>query len=167
MILLTLVVIMLQVRSFGAMFMVFATAPLGLIGAVPVLLLFDQPFGFNAILGLIGIGGILMRNTLIFTDQIKQNQHEGMPIREAIVEATVRRARPVVLTALAAAFAFIPLTLSVFWAALAYVLIGGVLVGTLITLLFLPALCTVVLGRATATARESTPLSLATCESGG
>jgi multidrug efflux pump subunit AcrB len=156
MILLTLVVIMLQVRSFAVMFMVFATAPLGLIGAVPTLLLFDQPFGFNAILGLIGIGGILMRNTLIFTDQIKQNEHAGMPIHEAIVEATVRRARPVVLTALAAAFAFIPLTLSVFWAALAYVLIGGVLAGTLITLLFLPALCSMVLGRTQSLAiRES------------
>jgi multidrug efflux pump subunit AcrB len=108
-----------------------------------------------------------MRNTLIFTDQIKQNQHEGMPIREAIVEATVRRARPVLLTALAAAFAFIPLTLSVFWAALAYVLIGGVVVGTLITLLLLPAVCTLVLGTATAPARHSTTLSLATNESGG
>ena len=147
MILLTLVVIMFQVRSFGVMFMVFATAPLGLIGAVPTLLLFHQPFGFNAILGLIGIGGILMRNTLIFTDQIKQNQGEGMPIREAIVEATVRRARPVVLTALAAALAFIPLTHSVFWSSLAFVLIGGVLVGTVLTLLFLPALCTLVLMR--------------------
>ena len=87
MILLTLTVIMFQVRSFGVMFMVFATAPLGLIGAVPTLLLFNQPFGFNAILGLIGIGGILMRNTLIFTDQIRQNQDHGMAIREAIIEA--------------------------------------------------------------------------------
>lgn len=147
MILLTLTVIMFQVRSFGVMFMVFATAPLGLIGAVPTLLLFNQPFGFNAILGLIGIGGILMRNTLIFTDQIRQNQDHGMPIREAIIEATVRRARPVILTALAAALAFIPLTLSVFWSSLAYVLIGGVLVGTVLTLLFLPALCSLVLGR--------------------
>ena len=145
MILLTLTVIMFQVRSFGVMFMVFATAPLGLIGAVPTLLLFNQPFGFNAILGLIGIGGILMRNTLIFTDQIRQNQDHGMPIREAIIEATVRRARPVILTALAAALAFIPLTLSVFWSSLAYVLIGGVLVGTVLTLLFLPALCSLVL----------------------
>jgi len=147
MILLTLTVIMFQVRSFGVMFMVFATAPLGLIGAVPTLLLFNQPFGFNAILGLIGIGGILMRNTLIFTDQIRQNQEQGMATTEAIVEATVRRARPVILTALAAALAFIPLTLSVFWSSLAYVLIGGVLVGTLLTLLFLPALCSLVLGR--------------------
>ncbi|MBN0977275.1 efflux RND transporter permease subunit [Pseudomonas hygromyciniae] len=147
MILLTLTVIMFQVRSFGVMFMVFATAPLGLIGAVPTLLLFNQPFGFNAILGLIGIGGILMRNTLIFTDQIRQNQEQGMATSEAIIEATVRRARPVILTALAAALAFIPLTLSVFWSSLAYVLIGGVLVGTLLTLLFLPALCSLVLGR--------------------
>ncbi|WP_375739512.1 efflux RND transporter permease subunit [Pseudomonas boanensis] len=146
MILLTLVVIMFQVRSFALMFMVFATAPLGLIGAVPVLLLFNQPFGFNAILALIGIGGILMRNTLIFTDQIEQEQAHGRPLREAIIEATVRRARPVLLTALAAALAFIPLTFSVFWSSLAFVLIGGVLVGTVLTLLFLPALCALVLG---------------------
>ena len=146
MILLTLVVIMFQVRSFRLMFMVFATAPLGLIGAIPALLLFNQPFGFNAILALIGIGGILMRNTLIFTDQIEQERAHGRPLREAIIEATVRRARPVLLTALAAALAFIPLTFSVFWSALAYVLIGGVLVGTVLTLLFLPALCALVLG---------------------
>lgn len=146
MILLMLVVIMFQVRSFGVMFMVFATAPLGLVGAVPALLIFNQPFGFNAILALIGIGGILMRNTLIFTDQIRQNQDHGMSTHEAVVEATVRRARPVVLTALAAALAFIPLTLSVFWSSLAFVLIGGVLMGTLLTLLFLPALCSLVLG---------------------
>jgi hypothetical protein len=100
-----------------------------------------QAFGFNAILGLIGIGGILMRNTLIFTDQIEQKRRAGSPLGDAIVEATVRRARPVVLTALAAAFAFVPLTFSVFWSELAFVLIGGVLAGTVVTLLFLPALC--------------------------
>ena len=155
MILLTLVVIMFQVRSFALMFMVFATAPLGLIGAVPTLLLFGQPFGFNAILALIGIGGILMRNTLIFTDQIRREQADGRPLREAIVEATVRRARPVLLTALAAALAFIPLTFSVFWSAMAYVLIGGVLVGTLLTLLFLPALSALVLRAAQRPADES------------
>ncbi|RFQ06393.1 efflux RND transporter permease subunit [Pseudomonas putida] len=145
MIMLTLVVIMFQVRSFALMFMVFATAPLGLIGAVPVLLLFDQPFGFNAILALIGIGGILMRNTLIFTDQIEQEQAQGRPLHEAIIEATVRRARPVLLTALAAALAFIPLTFSVFWSSLAFVLIGGIQVGTVLTLLYLPSLCALVL----------------------
>jgi multidrug efflux pump subunit AcrB len=122
------------------MFMVFATAPLGLVGAVPTLLIFHQAFGFNAILGLIGLSGILMRNTLILVDQIKHDREAGLTDYEAIVESTVRRARPVILTAVAAMLAFIPLTHSTFWGALAYVLIGGVGVGTRLTLLFLPAL---------------------------
>lgn len=140
MIMLMLIFIMLQVRSFPTMFMVFATAPLGLIGAAPTLLMFHQPFGFNAILGLIGLAGILMRNTLILVDQINHNKASGLSAYDAVVEATVRRARPVILTAVAAMLAFIPLTLSSFWGALAYVLIGGVGVGTVLTLLFLPAL---------------------------
>ncbi|MCJ2048751.1 efflux RND transporter permease subunit [Methylobacterium sp. J-070] len=140
MLIVTLTVIMLQVRSFTTMFMVFATAPLGLVGAVPTLLVFHQPFGFNAILGLIALSGILMRNTLILVDQIHHDRAAGLSDYEAIVESTVRRARPVILTAAAAMLAFIPLTHSVFWGALAYVLIGGVGVGTLLTLLFLPAL---------------------------
>lgn len=138
--LLMLAFIMLQVRSFSTMFMVFATAPLGLVGAVPTLLLFHQPFGFNAILGLIGLAGIIMRNTLILVDQIHHDLADGLSDYEAIVESTVRRARPVVLTAIAAMLAFIPLTFSSFWGALAFVLIGGVGVGTALTLLFLPAL---------------------------
>ncbi|MDK9706245.1 MAG: efflux RND transporter permease subunit [Desulforhopalus sp.] len=138
--LLMLIFIMLQVRSFATMFMVFATAPLGLVGAVPTLLIFHQAFGFNAILGLIGLAGIIMRNTLILVDQIRHDQAAGLSDYEAIVESTVRRARPVVLTAVAAMFAFIPLTFSSFWGQLAYVLIGGVGVGTILTLLFLPAL---------------------------
>lgn len=140
MILLMLVFIMLQVRSFATMFMVFATAPLGLVGAVPTLLAAHQPFGFNAILGLIGLAGIIMRNTLILVDQIRHDQAAGLSDYDAIVESTVRRARPVVLTAVAAMLAFIPLTFSSFWGSLAYVLIGGVGVGTILTLLFLPAL---------------------------
>jgi multidrug efflux pump subunit AcrB len=104
------------------------------------LLLFHQPFGFNAILGLIGLAGIIMRNTLILVDQIRHDQATGLSDYDAIVESTVRRARPVVLTAVAAMLAFIPLTFSSFWGSLAYVLIGGVGVGTLLTLLFLPAL---------------------------
>ena len=140
MLIVTLTVIMLQVRSFTTMFMVFATAPLGLVGAVPTLLAFHQPFGFNAILGLIALSGILMRNTLILVDQIHHDRTAGLSDYEAIIESTVRRARPVILTAAAAMLAFIPLTHSVFWGALAYVLIGGVGVGTLLTLLFLPAL---------------------------
>jgi multidrug efflux pump subunit AcrB len=107
---------------------------------VPVLLLFHQPFGFNAILGLIGLSGILMRNTLILIGQIQTNQSEGAGPFEAVVEATVQRARPVVLTALAAVLAFIPLTQSVFWGSMAFTLIGGTAVGTALTLFFLPAL---------------------------
>jgi multidrug efflux pump subunit AcrB len=140
MLLLMLIFIMLQVRSFATMFMVFATAPLGLVGAVPTLLIFHQAFGFNAILGLIGLAGIIMRNTLILVDQIRHDQAAGLSDYDAIVESTVRRARPVILTAVAAMLAFIPLTFSSFWGQLAYVLIGGVGVGTLLTLLFLPAL---------------------------
>jgi len=93
-----------------------------------------------ALLGLIGLAGILMRNTLILTQQVSDNQADGMAAGKAIVEASVRRARPVILTALAAALAFVPLALDSFWGPLAFVLIGGVLVGTAITLLFVPAL---------------------------
>jgi len=140
MFILTLIVIILQVRSFSAMWLVVATAPLGLIGVVPTLLIFQQPFGFNAILGLIGLSGILMRNTLILIEQIKSNKSERLDDYHAVVEATVQRARPVVLTALAAVLAFIPLTTSVFWGSMAYTLIGGTAGGTLLILLFLPAL---------------------------
>jgi len=120
--------------------MVMLTGPLGLIGAVPALLIFQQPFGFNAILGLIGLSGILMRNTLILIGQIHSNQADGLDPYHAIIEATVQRSRPVILTALAAVLAFIPLTHSVFWGSMAYVLIGGTAVGTVLTLAFLPAL---------------------------
>ena len=137
---LMLIFIMLQMRSFSGTFMVVATAPLGLIGAVISLLLFNQPFGFVALLGLIGLAGILMRNTLILTQQVNDNLNEGMEIRSAVIEAAVQRSRPVMLTALAAALAFIPLTWDSFWGPLAYVLIGGVAVGTVITILFVPAL---------------------------
>jgi multidrug efflux pump subunit AcrB len=136
----TLIVIMLQVRSFSTMAMVMLTAPLGLVGVVPVLLVFNQPFGFNAILGLIGLAGILMRNTLILTEQIKENRAAGLDDYHAVIEATVQRTRPVLLTALAAVLAFIPLTHSVFWGSMAYTLIGGTAVGTVLILLFLPAL---------------------------
>jgi multidrug efflux pump subunit AcrB len=140
MIALTLLIIILQVRSISAMVMVFLTAPLGLIGVVPVLLIFNQPFGINALVGLIALSGILMRNTLILIGQINHNQKEGLEPFQAVVEATVQRARPVLLTAMAAVLAFIPLTHSVFWGTLAWTLIGGTLGGTIITLVFLPAM---------------------------
>jgi multidrug efflux pump subunit AcrB len=140
MIAMTLLIIILQVRSMSAMVMVFLTAPLGLIGVVPTLLLFNQPFGINALVGLIALSGILMRNTLILIGQIHHNEREGLAPFHAVVEATVQRARPVLLTAMAAILAFIPLTHSVFWGTLAYTLIGGTFGGTIITLVFLPAM---------------------------
>ncbi|WP_314410321.1 efflux RND transporter permease subunit [Pseudomonas kuykendallii] len=136
----TLIIIILQVRSISAMAMVFLTSPLGLIGVVPTLILFQQPFGINALVGLIALSGILMRNTLILIGQIRQNQEAGLEPFRAVVEATVHRARPVILTALAAILAFIPLTHSVFWGTLAYTLIGGTFAGTVLTLVFLPAM---------------------------
>lgn len=136
----TLLILIFQVRSIPAMVMVFLTSPLGLIGVVPTLILFGQPFGINALVGLIALSGILMRNTLILIGQIQHNKDEGLDPFRAVVEATVQRARPVILTALAAILAFIPLTHSVFWGALAYTLIGGTLAGTILTLVFLPAM---------------------------
>ncbi|MFF7400043.1 efflux RND transporter permease subunit [Achromobacter sp. NPDC008082] len=136
----TLIIIIFQVRSISAMVMVFLTSPLGLIGVVPTLILFQQPFGINALVGLVALSGILMRNTLILIGQIHHNEEEGLDPFHAVVEATVQRARPVVLTALAAILAFIPLTHSVFWGTLAYTLIGGTMAGTVLTLVFLPAM---------------------------
>ncbi|WP_231409746.1 efflux RND transporter permease subunit [Ralstonia solanacearum] len=136
----TLLILIFQVRSIAAMVMVFLTSPLGLIGVVPTLILFGQPFGINALVGLIALSGILMRNTLILIGQIQHNKEEGLDPFRAVVEATVQRARPVILTALAAILAFIPLTHSVFWGALAYTLIGGTFAGTILTLVFLPAM---------------------------
>ncbi|MGE3849491.1 MAG: efflux RND transporter permease subunit [Gammaproteobacteria bacterium] len=140
MFILMMVVIVFQVRSLSAMAMVLLTAPLGLVGVVPTLLIFNQPFGFNAIIGLIGLAGIIMRNTLILIAQIEENRQAGMTPYDAVVEATVQRARPVILTALAAVLAFVPLTYSVFWGSLAFTLIGGTVGGTVLTLLFLPPL---------------------------
>jgi multidrug efflux pump subunit AcrB len=140
MIVLMMIVIIFQLRSLAAMAMTLLTAPLALVGVVPTLLLFQQPFGFNAILGLIGLAGIIMRNTLILVGQIHQNEKDGLDPYHAVVEATVQRARPVILTALAAVLAFIPLTFSIFWGSLAFTLIGGTIGGTALTLVFLPAL---------------------------
>ena len=140
MLLVTLLILVIQTRSLSGMAMVALTAPLGLIGMVPTLLLFGQPFGFNAILGLIGLAGIIMRNTLILIGQIHYNELEGLDPFHAVVEATVQRSRPVLLTALAAVLAFAELTTSVFWGSMAYVLVGGTLAGTVLILVFLPAL---------------------------
>ena len=134
-----LLLIMVQVQSFSRMVLVFVTFPLGLIGAVLAMLAARQPFGFVAILGVIALGGMIMRNTLILVDQIDQDLAGGATMGEAILEATVRRARPVVLTAAATALAFIPLTTNIFWGPMAFAMIGGLTMATVLTLVFLPA----------------------------
>jgi multidrug efflux pump subunit AcrB len=150
-----LLILMVQLRHFGRTALVVATAPLGIPGAAAALLLMDMPFGFVALLGVIALAGMVMRNTLILVDQVRQDTEAGMELREAIIESTVRRARPVVLTALAAIFAFVPLTLSVFWGPMAVAMIGGLAVATLATLLVVPALNALALGRRRATPGRS------------
>ncbi len=135
-----LLILMVQLQSFSRMWMVFMTAPLGIIGVVPALLTFNAPFGFVALLGVIALGGMIMRNSVILVDQIDSDIEAGAPAWQAIIEATVRRARPVVLTAAAAILAMIPLSHSVFWGPMAIAIMGGLLVATALTLVFVPAL---------------------------
>ncbi|MCB4821107.1 efflux RND transporter permease subunit [Roseicella aerolata] len=135
-----LLLLMWQLRHFGRTALVLATAPLGIPGAAAALLVTDQPFGFVALLGVIALAGMIMRNAVILVDQVRQDLEAGAELRRAIIESTVRRARPVVLTALAAVLAFVPLTLSVFWGPMAVAMIGGLTLGTLATLVVVPAL---------------------------
>jgi multidrug efflux pump len=135
-----LTLLMIQLQSFSRVFMVFMTAPLALIGVVPALLLFQAPFGFVALLGVIALGGMIMRNAIILVDQIDQDIARGIDRWSAVVDATVRRSRPVVLTAAAAVLAMIPLTRSVFWGPMAISIMGGLVVATALTLIFVPAL---------------------------
>ncbi|WP_322517149.1 efflux RND transporter permease subunit [Rhodopseudomonas palustris] len=135
-----LTVLMIQLQSFSRLAIVLSTAPLGLIGACLGLLLTGKPFGFVALLGLIALAGMIIRNSVILVDQIEQDVAAGHPRGVAIIDATVRRARPVVLTAMAAILAMIPLSRSSFWGPMAVTIMGGLLVATALTLLFLPAL---------------------------
>jgi multidrug efflux pump len=133
-------VLMVQLGSFSRTTMVVLTAPLGLIGVVLFLLLFNQPFGFVAMLGTIALFGMIMRNSVILVDQIEQDVEKGLSIWNAIVESAVRRLRPIALTAAAAVLAMIPLTRSAFFGPMAVAIMGGLMVATLLTLLFVPAL---------------------------
>ena len=132
--------LMIQLRSFSRSIMVFLTAPLGLIGVTLFLLIFQQPFGFVAMLGTIALSGMIMRNSVILVDQIEKDIAAGHDRWTATIEATVRRFRPIVLTALAAILAMIPLSRSVFFGPMAVAIMGGLTVATALTLLFLPAL---------------------------
>ncbi|MCF2525487.1 efflux RND transporter permease subunit [Bradyrhizobium sp. G127] len=135
-----LTLLMIQLQSFSRLVLVFLTAPLGIVGASLGLNVANSPFGFVALLGLIALAGMIMRNSVILVDQIETDVSHGLTRREAIVEATVRRARPVVLTALAAILAMIPLSRSAFWGPMAITIMGGLFVATFLTLLFLPGL---------------------------
>jgi len=140
MLLLMLTFLMLQLQSFSRVALVLLTAPLGMIGVSLFLLAFDAAFGFVSLLGVIALSGMIMRNSVILVDQIDQDIAAGRSAWDAIVEATVRRSRPILLTAAAAIFAMVPLSRSVFWGPMAIALMGGLLVATALTLLFLPAL---------------------------
>jgi multidrug efflux pump len=140
MVFLMMLFLMVQLQSFSKLALVVLTAPLGLIGVSLFLLLFNQPFGFVSLLGVIALAGMIMRNSVILVDQIDQDIRAGHSAWDAVIDATVRRARPILLTAGTAIFAMIPLSRSVFWGPMAVALMGGLLVATALTLLFLPAL---------------------------
>lgn len=132
--------LMLQLRSFSRAVLVILTGPLGMAGVAAALLLLNRPFGFVALLGVIALMGMIMRNSVILIDQIEQDRERGVPVWDAIVEAAVRRLRPIVLTAAAAVLAMIPLSRSVFWGPMAVAIMGGLIVATVLTLLALPAM---------------------------
>jgi multidrug efflux pump subunit AcrB len=140
MLFITFTLLMLQLKSFSRSLLVFLTGPFGIIGAAGALLLFNRPFGFVALLGVIALMGMIQRNSVILIDQIEQDIEAGSPPWQAVVDSAVRRARPIVLTAAAAILAMIPLTRSVFWGPMAVAIMGGLVVATLLTLLSLPAM---------------------------
>jgi multidrug efflux pump subunit AcrB len=140
MLLVVVLLLMVQLQHFGKTLTVLATAPLGIIGAAAALLLFQAPFGFVAILGVIALAGIIMRNSVILVDQIQQDIAAGHDAFTAIIESAVRRFRPITLTAAAAVLALVPLVREVFWAPMALAMMGGIIAATILTLTFLPAL---------------------------
>jgi multidrug efflux pump subunit AcrB len=133
-------ILMIQLQSFHRLFLVFAVAPLAVIGVVMAMLPSGAPLGFVAILGVLALIGILVRNSVILIVQIEDLRKEGRGAWDAVVEATENRMRPIVLTAAAASLALIPIAREIFWGPMAYAMMGGIIVGTLLTLLFLPAL---------------------------
>ena len=140
MLFITFTLLMIQLHSFSRAMLVFLTGPMGIAGVAGALLLLNRPFGFVALLGVIALMGMIQRNSVILIDQIEQDRARGVPAWDAIVESTVRRARPIVLTAAAAVLAMIPLSRSVFWGPMAVAIMGGLVVATVLTLLALPAM---------------------------
>ena len=144
---LTFTLLVLQLQSTPRSLMVLATAPLGISGVALALLVLQRPFGFVAMLGVIALMGMIMRNSVILIDQIEKERAAGTPVKDAIVEAAVRRFRPIILTAAAAVLAMIPLQNSVFWGPMAVAIMGGLMIATALTLLSLPALYAAVYAR--------------------
>ncbi len=132
--------LMIQLQSFSRTIIVILTAPLGIIGVSAALLLFNAPYGFVANLGVIALFGMIMRNSVILVDQIERDRADGAPLKQAIIESSVRRMRPIVLTAAASVLAMVPLSTNTFWGPMAMSIMGGLIVATILTLLFLPAL---------------------------
>jgi multidrug efflux pump subunit AcrB len=135
-----LTILMLQLQSFSRMFMVFLTAPLGLIGVVAALLVFQAPLGFVAILGITALSGMIMRNSVILVDQIQNEMEQGIDPWNAVLDAAVHRTRPVMLTAAATVLAMVPLARSIFWGPMAIAIMGGLTIATVLTIFFVPAL---------------------------
>jgi multidrug efflux pump subunit AcrB len=140
MLFITFTLLMLQLHSFSRAMLVFLTGPMGIAGVAAALLALNRPFGFVALLGVIALMGMIQRNSVILIDQIEQDRANGVPAWDAIVESAVRRLRPIVLTAAAAALAMIPLSRSIFWGPMAVAIMGGIMVATVLTLLALPAM---------------------------
>ena len=140
MLVLMLTVLMIQLQSFSRLFLVLSVAPLGLIGVVAALLLADKPLGFVALLGVLALIGMIVRNSVILIDQIEQERAHGRDAWEAVIEATMHRFRPILLTAAAAILGMIPIAPTIFWGPMAYAIMGGLAVATVLTLVFLPAL---------------------------
>ncbi|HXC79131.1 MAG TPA: efflux RND transporter permease subunit, partial [Candidatus Acidoferrum sp.] len=140
MLVLILTVLMLQLQSFSRLFLVLSVAPLGIIGVVVALLVGDKPLGFVALLGVLALTGMIARNSVILIDQVEKEKARGRETWDAVVEATAHRFRPILLTASAAILGMIPIAPTIFWGPMAYAVMGGLAVATLLTLVFLPAL---------------------------
>ena len=132
--------LMIQLQSFNRLFLVLSVVPMGLIGVVAALLLFQQPLGFVAILGILSLIGMIARNAVILIEQIEFERGEGQPAWNAVIEASVSRFRPIMLTAVSTVLGLIPIAVTIFWGPMAFAIMGGLLVGTVLTLIFLPAL---------------------------
>jgi multidrug efflux pump subunit AcrB len=140
MLLISLTVLMVQLQGFSRLFLVLSVAPLGLIGVVAALLVSDKPLGFVALLGVLALTGMIARNSVILIHQIETEKAHGREVWDAVVEATMHRFRPILLTAAAAILGMIPIAPTIFWGPMAYAIMGGLAVATLLTLVFLPAL---------------------------